>query len=330
MDFVGQLVHLDLRVNQADWIGEFDVLEVWRSTLGEAGPYTELTGPVWAPPRLPKDAADPPASPVTGPPVNLVGLDLTFELDEKTFIHIAFAGVDPQHYSDAAATINTDGLGLITSYVTDDGLLVVQGTMAGSKRILRVVPSDGAATLGLPTTEPACVDYGQDARIALQSGTLVYPYDDEHGDPSYFYKSRFRNTATGLVSDFSLPIAASYRPPVPPLAIGVLDLVDVNGRPIVNRQVLVEGAQQVYNIADQTVLPSFSQKLTDTAGHVEFNLVRGSKVTVSIAGTLLVRDITVPTDPAVQVFNLFDPSVGKDDLFTVQVPDVDYAVRRTL
>jgi hypothetical protein len=70
--------------------------------------------------------------------------------------------------------------------------------------------------------------------------------------------------------------------------------------------------------------------LTDSSGRVEFPLVRGLGVTVSVAGTSLVRDITVPVDITVDIFNLFDPTIGTDDNFRVQVPELDYAIRRTL
>ena len=70
--------------------------------------------------------------------------------------------------------------------------------------------------------------------------------------------------------------------------------------------------------------------LTNNEGYVEFRLVRGLAITVSIAGTSLFRDLTVPTDPTVESFNMMDPNLGKDDLFQVQTPALDYAARRSL
>jgi hypothetical protein len=71
-------------------------------------------------------------------------------------------------------------------------------------------------------------------------------------------------------------------------------------------------------------------KRTDAYGRVEFRLLRGQKFGVSVPGTSLFRDITVPSDPLQEVFNLFDPSVGGDDIFKVQVPNLISAERRTL
>jgi hypothetical protein len=59
-------------------------------------------------------------------------------------------------------------------------------------------------------------------------------------------------------------------------------------------------------------------------------LVRGTKITVAIAGTDIVRDIDVPTDAAVSSFNLLDPTKGTNDAFKVQVPVFEYAARRSL
>jgi hypothetical protein len=60
---------------------------------------------------------------------------------------------------------------------------------------------------------------------------------------------------------------------------------------------------------------------------VEFILPRGQKVTVAVAGTSLVRTITVPDRES---FNLFDPDIADDDVFKVQVPLLVMAERRSL
>jgi hypothetical protein len=70
--------------------------------------------------------------------------------------------------------------------------------------------------------------------------------------------------------------------------------------------------------------------LTDASGVASFSLVRGMTVEVAIDGTSLVRQITVPEDPAEGVFNLLDPAIGPDDYFRVKHPDIQYAYKRTL
>ena len=72
-------------------------------------------------------------------------------------------------------------------------------------------------------------------------------------------------------------------------------------------------------------------KLTDNSGLVEFTLIRGTKVSVAIIGTDVVREITVPTTTTIKTFNLLDPDISTgDDIFKVQVPDIIVAERRSL
>jgi hypothetical protein len=55
--------------------------------------------------------------------------------------------------------------------------------------------------------------------------------------------------------------------------------------------------------------------------------MRGIPVTVSVAGTALVRDITPPQDSDIDTFNLFDPAIGTDDAFVVQTISLNLAER---
>jgi hypothetical protein len=86
----------------------------------------------------------------------------------------------------------------------------------------------------------------------------------------------------------------------------------------------------VHSLAIGEMVVDFSdQRLhTDENGYCSLLLLRGVPVSVGIAGTALVRDITPPSDPTVQSFNLFDPSVGTDDAFSVQVPEINIAERQ--
>ena len=68
--------------------------------------------------------------------------------------------------------------------------------------------------------------------------------------------------------------------------------------------------------------------VTDRAGYCSVLLLRGMRLTVGVAGTGLVRDIVAPTDPTIDEFNLFDPSVGSDDAFVVRVPTINIAERQ--
>jgi len=329
---IGQLVELQLRAAEDDWNGFFDRLEVWRGPLA-SGPFVEVTAPQWVGARIPADVVgDPPPAPPAGPLVALAGKTLSLLINERTRLDVSFSGPAPITHAAAVAQINAQSQGLITSFVASDGRVVLQTMQPGNAAILRVIPTDAAALLGLPTTEPDAVAYGKAPRIALVSGTDVYGFTDDHSDPSFFYQTRFSNSSNGDVSSFSTPFPASGTSVLDAslLILGVIDIVDLQGRPIENREVSIS-TKFTGEIADgRGVMPATQRILTDENGHAEISLIRGMKVMVSVAGSQLTRDVLVPTDPTLTFFRLLDPGVGSDDVFAVQKPKIDFAVRRSL
>lgn len=330
-----EVVQLQVVVKSEDFEGLFDVLEVWRSVSGPSGPYEELTADTWSPARIPKDAGDEPATPVVGESVVLVGLELKLRVseDEDQDITVTFTGVDPLTFADAATQVTAQGLNKVRAYVDDDGVFVVETTQSGMEARLRVLESDGAAVLGLPMTEPDALAVGKEARVALQLGQESYLFNDLYGSDSFYYKTRLSFSLTGATSAFS-PAFTALAPPgldASYLARGRLELVGLGGKPLSGIRVTVYNPFQSALVSGRMVAESQQSKLTDKAGLVEFDLVRGLRVTVSISNTDIVRDIIVPSDEAVIVFGLLDPAVGTgDDVFKVQVPDVVYAERRSL
>lgn len=322
----GQVVELQFRVNDADWLGLFDRLEVWRGPSID-GPYTELTAVQWRGARVPVDGGDPSAA--TGPGLTLAGKTISLLLNELTQVDITLAGPDPLTLADVATQINA-GTHLVRSWVASDGRLVIETVEPGNVAILHILSTDGASLVGLPTALPSSVGYGKDARLQLIAGQIVYPFVDFHSDPSFFYKTRFRNVNEGTLSAFSLPVQKNTVVDPSQLILGTLDLVDARGRPVQNREVSISSKFTGTLVNGRGLVPVDQTALTDVNGHVEFYLLRGLSITVSIAGTRLARDVTVPTDPALLSFSLLDPSVGTDDVFAVQVPDIDFAVRRAL
>jgi hypothetical protein len=112
---------------------------------------------------------------------------------------------------------------------------------------------------------------------------------------------------------------------------GFVDFVDANGNAKKNQEVLVYTRMDGTIIDGKVVVPSApTRRLSDENGHVELQLVRGTSITIAVAGTDLVRDIDVPTDAAITSFNLLDPTKGTNDVFRVQVPNLEYATRRSL
>ncbi|WP_394831819.1 hypothetical protein LVJ94_35415 [Pendulispora rubella] len=119
-------------------------------------------------------------------------------------------------------------------------------------------------------------------------------------------------------------------PPASAIVVGVVNLADESGAPLVNREVLVSGNMLGQSPDGKVLYVPGQRKLpTDKNGHAEFQLVRGLEVIVAVAGTEIRRNVVVPTNPEITEFNLLDPFLG-NDMFGVQHPTIDYAVRRSL
>ena len=334
-----EVIQLQVVATDEDFVGLFDVLELWRSTGGPDGPFEELTSETLETARLPRGAADPPMPAVTGGSVNIDTKIMVLLVDEKTEVPITFSGVDPITFASLAGQITTQGLTLVSSYVDDIGQVVVQTTAAGLTARLRIKPgdadlgTDAAERLGLPTTDPFNFAFGRIPRLPLIQGTETYLVTDPHSSRDYFYKTRFRNAVSGAVSDFSLPFGVGQSIGVSQnnVVCGRAELVNIDGVPIANQEVRLNVGFNGTIIEGKVVAGTDVKKLSDENGMVEFNLVRGQRVTVAIIGTDLTRDILVPTDPAVTVFNLLDPDIvtGPDN-FQVQVPNIITAERRSL
>lgn len=326
-----QYFPIDLFLPASGWEGAFDRVEVWRSRTSEAGPYAALHGDAWAPAALPLGA--PKVASGVGPSAGIVGKKVSFLINETVPVEITFTGTDPLTFAQAASQISTRSQGLLFSYVSGN-VLVVTTVQAGLIAALRCTGGDAAPLLGLPTAEPGSLAFGQDARIVLVHGQEQYGLVDPDGSSAFFYKTRFYNTLTKLSSEFSAPFQGRSPRALTPASLVrcYVDLVDQNGAPAANVEVLVgsrfDGAIQ---LEGRTVTGGSQRLLTDADGRAELLLARGLDVVVAIGGTALARTVTVPTDTAVTALNLLAPANGEpDDLFRVQVPGFSYAVRRTL
>lgn len=328
-----ELIQLEIFVKNDDWLGFFDVVEVWRSRQTTAGPFEEVTAEEWKSARIPKDAPNPPIPPIVGPSVNISGKPLQLKVNERDDLVIVFTGADPLTLSTVASQINAQGLTKVMGYVAEGGEIAIQTSDAGTGAALRIVGGEAAVILGLPTEEPSSLSFGRDARIPLIKNQQVYLFTDIHGAVGFFYKTRFRNRTTGALSEFTQPfgVGSSVGVSQANLACGRLDLVSIEGKPLINNEVRVYMGFNGSIVDDRVLGGSDIRKHTDNDGHVEFVLVRGQKVTVAVMGTDLVREIIVPVDQAIKVFNLLDPSVGTgDDFFKVRVPQLVFAERRSL
>ncbi len=338
-----EIVQLQITATREDHEDLFDRVEVWRSTQGSSGPFSELTAATHRVARVPESADDESASPPTGPSVVIVGKDLVVRVDEdeENELTFTFTGADPLTFSDCASQVTAAGVGKVSAYVADDGTFVLESIKPGSGATLRVMESDGAALLGLPQSDPDDLEgspptsfsTGKEARIALNINVEQYLFTDYRGSDAFFYKTRFSNTLTGATSEFSQAFGVGAAPGVSTsnLACGELFLAGLSGKPAANVRVTVFNGFQGELVDEHFVAESQQSKLTDENGRVEFLLVRGLRCTVAIDNTNVVRDIIVPSDPAVNVFSLLDADVStNDDIFKVQTPDIITAERRSL
>lgn len=326
-----ELVQLRILTQLDDWDGVFDQVEIWRSKELPQGPYEELTGSQWAPARVPANAKDVAVTPPTGPSVYIVGSSLLLRVDDEQDFQVTFSGTDPITFADAAAQVSSIGGSRFRAYLTEDADFVVEGVRPGTGAQLEVTGGDAAPLLELAIDRPESYGRGHDARLTLVAGKEQYDFTDPLGSKSYYYKTRFRNSRTNAVSEFSTPFAVGQALGITPanIVVGYLDLVRSDGRPLANQMVQVYAPVQTKLVEDKLVTGARQAKNTDVNGHVEFTLVRGISYTISITGTDIVREIVAPTDLDKKLFNLLEDGLS-DDAFTVQVPDIVFAERRTL
>ena len=320
-----EVVNLEILVKDVDWMGFFDVLEVWRSRGTTSGPYEELTSNCWRPAKLPKGASETPSLAPSTQTVNIVGETLEFLLKEKDSVLIVFAGVDPLTTTQVASQITAQSAGRLSSFVNVDAQLVVSTMEPGTGATLRVLPSNAASFLALPLEEPDSLAFGQDARIQLIQGQDVYRFSDIAGNTRFFYKIRFRNSSTGAVSEYSLPFGTGQAIGLSTdrLICGYLDLVTADGKPLIGRRASLSVHFNGSVVDGMLVAGTALSSLTDNAGHVEFQLVRGVKYDLAIAGLNLVKTITAPDNPLLSSFPLLDPDFSEfQDYFRVRIPQI--------
>lgn len=327
-----EVVGLNILANDADFVGLFDSIEVWRSRQTEGGPYEELTGPSWRGARLPRAGLDQPATPQTGPNVNVSGLVLELLLNEKDELDVTFTGTDPLTFAQVAAQITAQSLGRLRSWVDTNAKLVIETVEPGTGATLRVMPTDTASFLGLPLAEPDSLAYGQEARIGLVAGINSYNFSDRGGSSEYFYRTRLRNTSNNTVSEFGQTFNAEEVVGVNPtnVVVGYLDLVDNAGRTLVGIEVSLRSPFIGSVVDGKLVAGNDLMQKTDAQGHVEFTLMRGQTYTLSISGTNIAKEIVAPLDQAITSFLLVDDAFAtQDDYFRARVPQIPTMERRS-
>lgn len=303
--------------NLSNVMSLFDRIQVHRSESGEIGPYSEITGD-----------ADSAATLLGSQPgaFTLNGLTLKFKVDQGSEQTVTFITADPISADDAADFIEDNSTGVTA--VEEGGALRLSSNTLGTASVLEITGGTALTELGFTSGDK---DTGEDARITLQVGVETYQYDDQSGDPDYYYKVRYYSTSTSQVSDFGPASKGDVGSVLPPsdLIKAVVKLAGTDGKPVADRKVVFYNKYvpplvvSEYLIADREVVVT-----TDQVGYAEVMLVKGAQVVVTIVGTSIVRDITVP-DTGTE-FNVNDAVAAVDDGFQIQTPDIPAAVRRTL
>ena len=295
----------------------FDEIQVWRSEDGENGTYFEITGSAAA------------AATILGTETSsftLNGLTLKLEVDGGSEQTVTFVSADPINVDDTVEFINDNVTGVTAT--EDAGAVRLSSDTTGTSSTLEITGGTALTELGFVQDDK---DNGEDSRITLSAGVETYYFDDQSGDPEFYYKVRYYNSSTDAVSDYGPASKGDVGSVLPSsdLIKAIVKLTGMDGKPVTDRKVVFFNKYvpplviSEYLMADREITV-----ITDQVGYAETMLVKGSEVVVTIAGTSIVRHITVPTSGT--DFSVSDAIAAADDLFQIQVPDIPAAVRRTL
>jgi hypothetical protein len=302
--------------NLSNVMGLFDKIQVWRSTTGESGVYTEITAS--------SDVAASLLGSATGP-FSLNGKTLKVKVDGAAEQTCTFVSADPIAIEDVVSELNQQLSDLTAS--ESGGKVLLTSDRTGTVSTLEITGGTALTDLGFTSGQ---YDNGEDERISLVVGQSDYQYDDQSGDPDNYYKVRYYNSGTGTFSSFGDPVKGDIGTIIGPTDMikAYCTLAKPDGKPLEGTRI---SFYNVYTpplqVGDITVLGKEVEMETDQAGYAEILLVKGAVLDVTIVGTSLCRRITVPT--AGTEFNLFSAIAVADDIFQIQIPDIPEAVRRS-
>jgi hypothetical protein len=298
-------------------MASFDVIRIKRSITGIDGTYGLITD------LSPKPAHLQP--PIAGP-WSVVSKTLKLKVDMNPEVSIIFTGTNPLSAAAVAPQINAAVGATVASEIA--GVLHLTSTLTGTKSKLEITGGAAAADFGWIT---GTRDIGEDAHIQLIAGQGIYSYQDDDGEPGYYYKAQFFNTTNLLESQDSQPFqgAASTMLTADKLSKAMVKLVDGAGVAVPDQEITF------YTIHEPFTVEGFQVALarkpitikTDNAGQAEVVLVRGLKIKVVFEGTSVIREIQVPNTPE---FDLLQELGAAPDPFRVVEVNFPAAPRRTV
>ena len=138
--------------------------------------------------------------------------------------------------------------------------------------------------------------------------------------------------AEGVNNNFTVNVesfAAVFTSATAPASTCLLSasLFDFEGLPLIGNDVIVELHQGPSNFSGSGVFGQSKVFKTDTNGYVEFNILQGTVVTISVVGHSFRRKVTVPALATANFITLAAASADLFDIVEVSIPD---APRRSI
>lgn len=264
-------------------------------------------------------------------PHELFGKTFSFLVNDVTQVDVTFATADPVSTAAAAAEIDAAS-GLITAADDGNGRVAITTVGTGTGASIEVLESDGALAMGFQTGDFA-IGTGTDS--TLVAGTHEYFFTDQNSDADYWYKVKLRHDSTLVESELTTAFPANLSQGVPKseTIVAYMRLVDFTGCPINGRKVTLTNTF-LPNLVNTTVANQQAgvfrghvTKETDSNGYVEFRILKGIEVDVTVEATSFVRRLTIPDTAGVDLVDLLDPALVTRDEFGIQEQNVDFAIR---
>ncbi|CAB4130761.1 hypothetical protein UFOVP276_126 [uncultured Caudovirales phage] len=251
---------------------------------------------------------------------------LKVRVNQGTEYSLLFSDNNPVSIQSVIDAINGEGgiLGLVASDA--EGYLKLDTVVKGTKAVIQITDGDANASLGFTTNQTVS---GKDEHVQLMRGVSTYTYVDHSGSVTDYYRTRFINSLSGEVSEWSDWILGTFTPGVASdhLTIGTAKLSNIDGSALVCAKITLVNVYSPLTLDGYFFAGRSKTVVTDKAGVAQVTLVKGSVIDVILEGTSIVRRIQVPSTSA---FDLLDPAIQIDDAFSIQYPDLPAAVRSTL
>jgi len=295
----------------------YNVIKLKRSTTGISGTYVDLTDTTPQPATL---------QPPIGSPYNVTGEVLQVKVDSGPQVNIAFTGTNPLSAAQLAPQINAALGETIASEV--GGELVLTSQEVGTASKLEIVGGSSIADFGWSAGDE---DIGEEAHVQLVEGQNLYWFTDHDGESGGYYKVQYLNTDNDFTSDESDPFQSEATSVVPleDRSTATVDLIDGRGMPLEGQEISLYGVDEAFSVGDYQIALTRAPITitTNTVGHAEVSLVRGSKWRAVFNGTSFVREFVVPDE---ETFDLLTIMAAASDPFEIAEPQFPAAPRRTL